>query len=205
MAELSSYNETWLRPVLQSYGASQPLKSQAGGWTLAVTTPKGLQTLGGTLDTSQAELKKLMVPLLKPLPPRIRGGVKVDMLPKPVGARVPAFWRVGAGAFAGVDMALEKWTNLEVGRELKRAGERQRREQYEEDVDVMAAAQAAAQTASARAATRVRQKTMRRVRGKPRVMIHAYSRRTGKTARSVARRRGRPRGARSRRATASGT
>lgn len=166
MPKLDEQSKKWLEPILKSYGATAPLPSSTGGWTLSVVSKGGKQTLVGHLNATTSAYRAVTKQKLKPN----------AVVPKVSGPRV--FPRRGAG----VDAAIDGVTTVLVLKELNELRKRQLEQRIDEDLEVAALALQVAQSVGARAATRVRQKTMRRKKAAGRRLIVGYSRRRGKTA-----------------------
>jgi len=192
MAQLMPESSSWLQPMLDAVGESRADPKSPGGWTM---TPAGLRIESQSQRWRMVEIEH-------------RQWLTRSMIPKPTGAKVPKLppMRVAstvAGAVVAFGMAaqfmVDQW-KLAVDEEMKRLGIQKGDynayvksvQDTQFGVDTAAAASAAAQYA----AQRIRNRTMTRTKTKtgsfPRVLIHGYSRRRGKTVASsnVRKRRG---------------
>lgn len=178
---LEPLGKEWLEPALRSFGTPSPSSKSFGGWELAVSGPaSSSMPMSGTLRATDAAYRSLLgKPILKKQPKLAPGQVKVSQLPKPskqkVMLRVPAFWRVRTASGA-IDQALDSYTSMVLERQLKDAGDEQRKRRHKEDEELVLKASAAAQVAAVRAAVQVKKRTMRKVRSGPRVRIFGMSR-----------------------------
>lgn len=159
MAKLDEQSATWLKPVLQKYGKPLPRAGAPGGWNLSVGNKGIVGALNSSADAYKALARMPMIPKTAPK-------TQPKMIPKPLRQTVKMPKLASTGIIN--EMLFQVMLQARMDASAKRRAE--------EDLEVAAAAQAAAQAGAARARTNVKKKTLRKIRSRPRIRVHGWSR-----------------------------